>query len=505
MSRTQNAITNTIFGLFLKLYQAVLPFVVRTVMIRTIGINYLGLNSLFTSVLQTLSIAELGISGAITFSMYEPIAQKDRQKVCALLRLYRLLYGIIGLAVLLLGACLIPFLPKLISGDVPADINIYVLYSMYLVSTALSYSLFSYRSSLLEAHQHNSVISKISIVTATIQFSLQILFLLIFKNYYLFILTQFAVQLVNQTIVYICVRKLYPDLKPEGSLDRQLVKNIFQKVKDLFTARIGGIVLHASDTIVISMFLGLTILAVYQNYFYIITAITGFISTMLVGSMAGIGNSIVTESNEKNYNDFRRFTFILSWIVCVCTNCFLVLFQPFMKLWMGEENMLSMSMVVMFCVYFVLYEYNQLFNLYKDAAGLWHEDRFRPLVTALTNLSLNILLVQKIGVYGIIASTVLSMLIVGMPWLLHNLFSTLFHRGVTGYLKEIAKYAAVTLVSCLMSFLCTGYLNLSGILGLIVYAAVAVCIPCCCYMVVFRKSAYFNDTMLLVKRLLRKR
>ena len=197
MSRTQNAITNTIFGLLLKLYQAVLPFVVRTVMIRTIGIEYLGLNGLFTSVLQTLSIAELGISGAITFSMYKPIAQGDTECVCALLRLYRLLYRIIGLAVFCMGACLIPFLPKLISGDVPADINIYVLYGMYLVSTALSYSLFSYRSSLLEAHQHNSVISKINIITTSVQFVLQITFLLVFRNYYLFILTQFAVQLLN--------------------------------------------------------------------------------------------------------------------------------------------------------------------------------------------------------------------------------------------------------------------------------------------------------------------
>lgn len=505
MSRTQNAITNTFFGLLLKLYQVVLPFVVRTVMIRTIGIQYLGLNGLFTSVLQTLSIAELGISGAITFSMYKPIAQGDTERVCALLRLYRLLYRIIGLAVFGLGACLIPFLPKLISGDVPADINIYVLYGMYLVSTALSYSLFSYRSSLLEAHQRNSVISKINIITTSVQFVLQITFLLVFRNYYLFILTQFAVQLLNQSMVYLRVRKLYPELKPQGSLDRQLVRDIFGKVRDLFTSRIGGIVLHASDTIVISMFLGLTILAVYQNYFTIITAITGFISTMLMGSMAGIGNSIVTESKEKVYQDFNRFTFILSGIVCVCTNCFLVLFQPFMKIWMGEENLLPMSMVIMFCGYFVLYEYNQLFNLYKDAAGLWHEDRFRPLITALTNLTLNVFLVQRIGIYGIILSTVLSMLLVGMPWLLHNLFSTLFHSSVGRYLRELAKYLALTVLSCLLSHGCTRCLELEGIPGLAVYAAVAVVVPCCCYFVVFGRSPYFRDAVKLAKRLLLRR
>ena len=504
MSRTENAINNTIFGLFQKITQTLLPFVMRTVMLHTLGISYLGLNSLFTSVLQTLSIAELGISGAITFSMYEPIAYKDTDKLCRLLRLYRILYGLVGLMILLMGMALLPFLSKLISGEVPPDVNIYILYMMYLASTAMSYSLFSYRSSLLQAHQQNNVISKVTIVTILIQFVLQFVFLLLYRNYYLYIMTQFAVQLCNQTVCYWCSRKMYPQIKPEGKLDRQLVRDIFRKVRDLLTAKVGGIILNLSDTIVISAFLGLNLLAIYQNYFFIISAIAGFVSTMLMGSLAGIGNSIVMENKEKNYHDFKRLTFILSWIVCVCTNCFLVLFQPFMKLWMGADKMLNMSMVVMFCVYFILNEYSLLFNLYKEAAGLWHKDRFRPLITSMTNLTLNLLLVRYIGLYGILASTVISMLLIGMPWLLHNLFSTLFCRGLSDYLREIAGYAALILISCVISHVCTGYMNMDGIAGLIVYGVTAVCVPCSLYILVFRRSAYFEDTMNILKRLVKK-
>ena len=505
MSRTENAINNTIFGLFQKLTQTLLPFVMRTIMLHTLGIDYLGLNSLFTSIIQTLSIAELGIAGAITFSMYEPIAKKNDAKICALLRLYRVLYGLIGMAILLMGVVLLPFLPRLISGKVPEGINIYILYLMHLTSTAMSYSLFSYRSSLLEAHQRNDVISKVNIVTIWLQFVLQVLFLLLFRNYYLYIITQFAMQLVNQITVYWCSRRLFPNLSPRGRMDRESVAVIVRKVKGLVTSRVGGIVLNTSDTIVISMFLGLNALAIYQNYFFIVSAVCGLISTFLSGALAGVGNSIVTDTKEKNYQDFKRLTFMFAGIVCVCTNCFLVLYQPFMKLWMGADKMLPMSMVIMFCGYFVLYEYNQLFNLYKDAAGLWHEDRFRPLITALTNLTLNVFLVQRIGVYGIILSTVLSMLLVGMPWLLHNLFSTLFHSSVGGYLRELAKYLAVTAASCLLSHGCTCRLELEGIPGLAVYAAVAVVVPCCCYFVVFGRSPYFRDAVKLAKRLLLRR
>lgn len=502
MSRLQNAMVNTFFGFCVKLYQALVPFIMRTVMLHTLGIEYLGLNGLFTSVLQLLSISELGISGAIVYCMYDPVAKDDKKTLCALLRLYRVLYGIIGTVIFGLGILMLPFLPRLISSEVPPDVNIYLLYLMYLASTALSYSVFSYRSSLLEAYQRNYVINKINLVTMTVQFALQIVFLLIFRNYYIYIITQFAVQLVNQVAVFLAVKRRFPELRPEGRIEMQMMKQIFTKVKGLFFGRISSIILHASDTLVTSMFLGLTSLAIYQNYHFIVWAIVGFISALLSGSMAGIGNSLVTETKEKNYRDFRRFTFIMSWIVCVCTNCFLVMFQPFMRLWMGEDRMLPMGMVVMFCLYFVVTEYNKLFNVYKDAAGLWYEDRFRPLITSLLNLFLNIAFVKLIGLYGIVGSTVVSTLFVGMPWLLHNLFHLLFCRSSLNYLKELGRYTVVILVSCAVSFFITCSLNLDGIIGLLVNAVVAVCVPCSLYLILFRRNEYLHDTLRLLKRLL---
>ena len=502
MSRLRNAMVNTFFGFCVRIYLAVFPFIMRTVMLHTIGIGYLGLNGLFASVLQLLSISELGISGAIVYSMYEPVVKCDSKKLCALLRLYRMLYGIIGVIVFSLGLAMLPFLPKLISSDLPPDINIYTLYLMYLTSTALSYSVFSYRCSLLEAYQHNYVINKINLVTMTVQFTLQILFLLLFRNYYIYILTQFALQLVNQFAVFMATKKRYPDLKPEGKIEKQMMREIFHKVKGLIFGKVSSIILTASDTIIISMFLGLTVLAIYQNYFFMITAIVGFLGAIITGSMASIGNSLVTESMEQNYLSFRRFTFVMSWIVCVCTNCFLVLFQPFMKIWMGEDKMLPMTMVIFFCLYFFVYEYDQIFNLFKDSAGLWHEDRFRPLVTSLVNLTLNLLFVRRIGLYGIIASTVLSILLIGMPWLLRNLSRLLFCRSISDYLTDLAKYAAVTVASCGISFLVTRYLNCGGLFGLILYGIVAVCIPSGMYLLLFRKNEFFRDAIHMGMQLL---
>lgn len=89
LNRTANAKRNMIFGLLNRFISLAMPFINRTVFIYILGAEYLGLNSLFASILQMLSLAELGVGGVIVYHMYEPIARNDRATICALLNLYR--------------------------------------------------------------------------------------------------------------------------------------------------------------------------------------------------------------------------------------------------------------------------------------------------------------------------------------------------------------------------------------------------------------------------------
>ena len=137
-SKTKNSSRNVVFGFALKIYQLLMPFIIRTIIIYTLGMEYAGLNSLFTSILSVLSIAELGVGTIMVFYMYKPIEENDSNRICALMNLYKLYYRVIGLAILGIGVAITPFIPKLITGDVPADINIYILYYLNLGATVLS-------------------------------------------------------------------------------------------------------------------------------------------------------------------------------------------------------------------------------------------------------------------------------------------------------------------------------------------------------------------------------
>ncbi len=505
IERSKNAGRNIVFGIILKIYQIVIPFIMRTVMIYFMGVQYLGLNSLFTSVLSVLSLAELGVGSAMVFSMYEPIAKADKKTICALMALYQKYYRIIGLVIGIVGCILTPFIPKLVKSDLPPDMNIYILYLLNLAATVISYWLFAYKNCLLLAYQRVDITSKVMLITSTVQYALQLIAIIIFKNYYLYVIIILATQAFTNILTAMLVDKMFPQYKAGGKLKTQDIKNINQRIRDLFTAKFGNVVVGSADTIVISAFLGLTALAVYQNYYFVMNAVCSLITVLFTAVTAGIGNSLVTETVEKNYNDLNKFTFIISWILCIGSSCFLVLYQPFMKLWVGKELLLPNQIVILFCVYFYVRALSMVWTTAKDAAGLWHKDRFRPLISSVTNLLLNLMLVQMIGLYGILLSTILSYIVVSIPWLIYNLF-TLLYKGcdVKKYIRNVVRYIILTLISCGITAGICSCLPLDGIIAVCVYGIIAVIVSNIVQYIFLKNTTEFSDAQKLVRRMVKR-
>lgn len=499
IERTKNATRNIFYGFILKIYNIFVPFAMRSAMIYLMGVQYLGLSSLFSSILSVLNLAELGVGSAMVFSMYKPIAEDDEDTICALMKLYRTYYRIIGLLIAAVGCALTPYVPKLIKGSYPEEIDIYVLYLLNLGATVLSYWMFAYKNSILTAHQRNDVSSKIAMLTNTIQYLIQILVLWLARNYYLYVIAAMMMQIVSNVATAICADHIYPQYKPRGNLDKAEVKKINEKVRDLITSKIGSVVYDSADTIVISAFLGLTYLAIYQNYYYILNSVYGFVVILFSACQAGIGNSLIVETKEKNFSDFKKLTFVTTWIGVFCTASLICLYQPFMELWVGKDLMLSFSAVICFGVYFFVRLYNQLFNSYKDAAGMWREDRLRPLAASMANLTLNLILVQFIEIYGILLSTVIAVIGVGMPWLLHNLFSVVFEKkDLISYLKNLAVYclAAILIVS-ITWFVCR-CITIRLIPTLLIRGMICCILPNALFILLFKRSWEYAQTLSLV-------
>ena len=501
-ARTKNTLRNIAFGSLNRVINIVLPFISRTVILYVMGTQYLGLSSLFSSILSFLSLTELGVGSAMVYSMYKPIAENDQATVSALLNLYKKIYRIIGIVILALGLCLIPFLRILVPEQLPDGIDLHLLYIIYLLNTVLSYWLFAYKNALLQAYQRDDINSKIASIITPLSYLVTLSCLIITKNYYAYVMWLPIFTVVTNILRLVLVNKFFPAMKPKGDVGPELKKSIFKKTAALIGTKLNTVVLNAADNIVMSAFLGLTAIAIYGNYHYIMSSIIGFLGIAYSSMTSGLGNSLQTESLEDNYHNFEKFSFINSWLVGWCTVCLVCLFQPFMRIWVGEELMFPFYVVLEIGLYFYLYQIRKIPVVYKDAAGIWWEDRFRPYVCTIANVALNVALVQLIGISGIILSTVFSLLI-SIPWENHTIFKHIFHRSNREYYgKMLLSAGTMLLAGAATLWMCSflgegiGFFLLRGIVCIIVPNVIFAACNC--------KRREFKETISFAKRILKR-
>lgn len=491
MGRTKNASRNIIWGIINKVVSLVLPFICRTVLLYEMGAEYTGLGGLFGSVLQVLSLAELGFGTAIVYSMYKPLAEEDTPKVCALLNFYKKVYHIVGALILAIGVILVPFLQYLIKGTSPEGINIYVLYSIYLFNSVISYFLFSYKCSLLIAAQRNDISLKIGLFVTTAMYAGQIAVIILFHNYYVFALVMPLMTIINNIVTAQVATRRYPQYVCRGQLDKSEIKILKDNTTAMLFYKIGDVIQKSFDNIVVSAFMGLSLLTVFQNYNYIQTSVAAFLTMIVSSILASVGNSIAVESVEKNYRDFNKFTLIYMLISGWGTVCMVCLYQPVMKLWVGEELLLPMELAVLFAVYFYAARIGDICYTYRQAAGLWKYDKWRPIIESVTNLALNIWWIQTIGMSGVLLSTIVCSVFITFTWGTIVLFKYYFGKSPRHYVASQIYYALMTVIVCGITYRCCEFVTLDGMAGILVRLVICAFIPAIAFWVMlFWRSEY---------------
>lgn len=414
-TRTINSSRNIFLGYISKIGTLIFSFVVRTVLLRVLGSDYVGLNSVFTSIIQVLNLADLGFSSAIVFAMYKPIHDNDVPMINGLLNFFSKVYKIIGTIILVAGLSTMPFLRYFLKGDYSISANIYVIYGLYVLNAVISYYLFGYKESVLIASQRNDLIEGIHFIVNAVISVLQIIVIFAFKNYYIFVILFVLRSVFSNIFVFWISKRKFPNYKPEGTIDRETKNNIKKQTIGLLATKLSFTTRNTLDSIFISSFISLSVATIYSNYFYVISTLAGLISVLLNAVRSSVGDSIVSESVDKNYKDFKSISFVYSLLLGWCVCCLLCLYQPFMKMWAGQELMFDNWTMVAFCLYFYIWQMFDIRNVYLEARGLWWHLTIRALIASALNVLFNIVSVLFFGVIGVVLGTALSILLTCAP------------------------------------------------------------------------------------------
>ena len=489
--RTKYTLINLLVSVGGQLFGMALSFINRLFFIHYLSAEYLGLNGLFTDVLGILNLAELGIGTAMIFSLYEPAAKDDRPKLIQLMNLYKFLYRGVAVIVLLVGVALLPFLPFLIKDSSGIE-HLKLIYMLYVINSASSY-LLSYKNSIYIAYQKAYIKTAWAQVFECARMIVQIVLMILTHNFILYLVAQFVLQFIPNIIISRKVDKEFPYLKESNALpSKEECLHILRNIGAMSIHKVAAVIVRNTDSLIMSKYLGLVTLGVYSNYKLVLNSINNMVTKICNAFSGSIGNLSAIAEDEHVYRVYRELDFLFFLLFGYLTGGLVALFNPFISLFFGGEYCMSMATVLVVIADFYISGLRKVNLLFREAKGLFWNDRHKAIVEAILNLVISLLLVKPFGVAGILGGTVISSLLTCVwvePYILMRYgFVADWRRRLGRYFADYAaRLAVVAAVSAAGIGLVTkipvqnfGYFILDGVLYTALFAGVAWICFCRC-------------------------
>lgn len=409
MNKSGRIFKNTFIGLLSQCVSTTLSFVIRRFFIINIGIELIGLNSTFASVLQTLSLADLGFQSAISYSLYEPIASKNYKRVNDIMTVFCVVYKVIGVVFVVLSFLCLPFLKYILSG-IDITLDVYVYFILQASSSSCSYFL-AYKRALLYADQHEYISKIIDTIATLMAGILKLYCICCLSSYYGYLITSIIQVVASNICVHYVCKKRYLFLH---SVKFNIIefKRIWEKVKNVIFGKIASYIYLSTDSIIISAFVSTLSVGYLVNYTTLSNALKTITNAMLNPIIPTIGNYLVVEKNNTKKKELIIFyTHIRFYLAIICIIPFIVIADDLITIWVGAEQVLPHIVVWLLSIEFYIHIVHTALSDYINGGGYFKEERNIDAIAAVTNLLTSIVFVKICGLTGVLVGTIISQLI----------------------------------------------------------------------------------------------
>lgn len=409
VSRANIIAKNSAYSVVCQTLTLLIQFVVRTFFIKCLSIEYLGVNGLFSNILTILSFADLGLVNAINYSLYKPLAKHDDYKVAQLMTLYKKVYRIIAVVVLVVGLSLVPFLDFFVKERPDIAENFSVVYMFFVFNSSVSF-LFAYKQTLIIADQKKYVVVLYTFFITSAICIVQCVELYWLQSFYLYL----ALMVINTIAVNMFMskkcNKMFPALSIEAPspLSKEEKSNIFENVKALAIYKFCNVSFTGTSNIILSKLFGVAIVGFCSNVYYVVNAGMGILVQVLLSFVATLGNLNAVENRENKIKAFYKTTLFCFWLYgFVCTGLMLYM-NDFLQIWLGDgyivDNLIILAIVLIF------YMDNVTFALcaYRTTMGLFTRLKYNPIAGAFVNIILGVILGKYIGPAGVFLAIPIS-------------------------------------------------------------------------------------------------
>lgn len=495
-SRTENSLLNVSASIAYNAIGNVLGFINRIVLTHTQSATYVGVNGLLLELLKLLSFSQLGVSTAMSFSLYRPLAEQDVPQLQGLARYYKKLFSIVGVLVLCIGLCLVPAFPVLLKTgeEVP---HLRLVYLIYLGTNVLSYPLL-YKRTFLIADQKGHTLGRYFIGAELVQYVVQIAILLAGGGFTLYVIVGALPMLAANMLSAKKVSRAYPFLNEKGvpPLPDSLRKNVNRYTAATTMQKIGNVLVDNTDILILSAMISVVSVAQYSNYSLVCRGVDLVLASCFKGIADSVGNLNASADGDKFLRKtFNTTLFINQWLYGFSAICLYELLSPFVSLCFGAEYVFPDAVVLILCINVYMKGMRFTAQTFHDSMGLYWHDRYRTLVEAGTNLVVSIILARRIGITGVFVGTLLSNLATTFWVEPYVLFKNGFHAPVRSYFLRYGCYSFVVAAVWVVTDLCCRFVGGGLFVQFLIRGVICMIVPNILFLVSYFKTAECRSTI----------
>lgn len=463
-SRAYNSIMNSVFGIFASIITIILNFAVRVILVRELGEEINGLHSLFQSVFNVVAIMEAGISTAIVIHLYKPVKENDYKTSQGIMSFYRNVYAIMaGIFFMTCVVVNIFFIDDIVTTTIEMQVvrKYFALFSMVFVLKYLTY----HKRTYLYAEQKNRISIGINIVCEVLFRSLEILAIILWHNYYLFLILMIAETVTANLLCSFYVNNHYPYLKNYKGvkITKKTKSAIFKTIKPLFISQIATTVQQSAKSILVSVLLGnISIVGYFANYQLVVSTAQLLVS-QIGGAFTSSFGSLAVENDKKHmYYVYNKVTFYMNWIAIVLWAGFICAIQDFILFVFGKSFVLGLPSVVIIGIEMFIYLLSMPIVSIQNAMGLHNEDKNIMIIQAVIAIILGAIGGHMYGMAGLLIGLIIpqfALTLINKGIIIHKVA---FDKNALVFLKMIILDIAKGVILVVISYVITSFIDLGN-------------------------------------------
>lgn len=406
-SKKKASVMNMATMAIYQIVSIVAGFLIPKLFLETYGAELHGYTSTVNEIMSYIALFNAGLGTAAIQALYAPLAAKDNKSLSSIVRAIDKFYIKTGVlyTVSVLGCAVV--LPFIINSDIPSWEIAALMIVMGSTST-LECFIYSKHRVLLQSSQRLFVVNISDCIAIIIRSILQIVLIKFKFNIVIVQAVPVAMVLLRMFILSVYVKRSYP------MLDRKAKPfyGALSKRWSAFMHQIAGLVVFNTDVVILTFFTNLIYVSIYSVYNLVFSHLYRLMTNVFsMGTVASFGLLISEQRNDTLQKSYSLYEFVYYFAITLVYSVTACMILPFVSVYTKNmENIpyVDIKLAVLFVIIGIINNLRVPGNTMINAAGHFKETQWRAILEAVINLTVSLILVKPLGIYGVLVGTVCS-------------------------------------------------------------------------------------------------